>query len=196
MHSLVTNADGLASITLNLSGETPWHNTTMLGISDAQWTYTGSEFYEPSEAFQQVIIYAATFISLEVPNFVIAGNNLHIQGYIVDDLDTGFETQLSILLPDGVINVTSSSSGFFQYDYLTPLEVEAGVYVLNVSFEGSSVYFASSNSDEFRVIHDTVISLDTTEATLNTTNYIEGTVLDQLGRPVDNITVHIILNNF
>ena len=194
-YTLVTNDDGLASITLNLSAETPWHNSTMLGVSNAEWTYMGSEFYEPSEALQQVTIYAATFISLEVFDFVIAGNNLHIQGYIIDDLNAGFETELSIFLPDGVVNVTSSSSGFFQYNYLTPLEVEAGIYVLNVSFEGSSVYFGSSDSDEFRVIHDTVISLETTEATLNTTNYIEGTVLDQLGRPVDNITVHITLNN-
>ena len=103
----------------------------MLGFSDAQWTYTGSEFYEPSEALQQVTIYAATFISLEVSDFVIAGNNLHIQGYITDDLGTGFETELSLFLPDGVINITSSSSGFFQYNYLTPLEVEAGVYTVS-----------------------------------------------------------------
>ena len=184
-----TDASGIANVTFQIPTDMPPGEITIYSDWDGILGPTG---IEPGFVSTKVVILARPVLTVDsvqrvswtlsngtqVNELVVAGENITISGYLLDDLGQALLSDNNTLAPPqgGVINlyvdgvfvgstVSDNITGFYELSYELPDDTFAGIHVVHVEFRGgffwvdpmgsgdstNPEYYLDSVSEDFNV---------------------------------------------
>ena len=168
-----------------------------LGYFTASWDYNGYQYYLPTTGEQEVVVVASTSIVVESEKSeVIVGDSFEFSGRIVDDMGNPLSTNLNFLFHGQYVDtVVTDSDGRFSYVYLVPHYTEAGANTVTVQYFAEEFYLPSSSILMLQVFHNTRIEMGEFEGLLNSTTPITGFVYDDADRPIEGLSVRLVMDS-
>lgn len=97
---------------------------------------------------------ADTTLRFVLPDRVVIGHNVTVQGFLVDNVGAGVrDANLTLRIDGRPIALQTDASGAFRYTYLPKA---GGVVKLNATYAGNDYYAGSTASDQLNVIPEDV----------------------------------------
>ena len=189
-YQLFTDSEGYVEKNLTLS------STHSLGIYTATWSFVGYQYYLPSDNVQTIVVVASTSISIESDSEVIVGESFEFSGRIIDDMGNPLSTNLNFLFQGQYVEgLVTDSDGRFSHEYLVPHYTDAGSNTITVTYVAEDYYLPSSSIWQLQVFHNTRIEMNEFEALLNSTVPITGFVYDKADRPIEGLSVRLVMDS-
>ena len=189
-YPLIVDDTGLIEKSLTL---TPDYD---LGTYSAYWDYSGHGYYLPATHQQTVTIMALTSISIESDADVIVGETFSFSGRIIDDMNEPLSTNLNFYFHGQFVDtLVTDGDGKFYYEYRVPTDSDAGPNAISVHYISEGYYRASSSTWQLQVYHNTRIVMNDFEGILDTTVPISGYAYDKADRPINNLSIRLVLDS-
>jgi protocatechuate 3,4-dioxygenase beta subunit len=167
-----------------------------LGTYSAYWDYSGHGYYLPTTHQQIVTIMALTSISIESDADVIVGETFSFSGRIIDDMNEPLSTNLNFYFHGQFVDtLVTDGDGKFYYEYRVPTDSDAGPNAISVHYISEGYYRASSSTWQLQVYHNTRIVMNDFEGILDTTVPITGYAYDKADRPINNLSIRLVLDS-
>ena len=188
-YQLNTDETGYATKNITLSSDYE------LGQYVAQWSFDGHGYYLPTSHSQTVTVIASTSISIESDSEVIVGESFTFNGRIVDDMGNPLSTNLNFLFQGQYVgSLETDSDGRFLHEYLVPHYTQAGSNTITVQYIAEEFYLPSSSIWQLQVFHNTRIEIGEFEGLLNSTVPVNGFVYDKADRPIEGLSVRLVMD--
>ncbi len=189
-YPLVTDSTGFVQKNMTLSA------SRNLGIYTIFWDYNGYDYYLPATQEQTLMVVASTSISIESDPNVLVGESFGFSGRIVDDMGNPLSTNLNFLFHGQYVETLSTNSdGQFVHEYLVPHYTEAGPNTITIQYTPEEFYLPSSSTWQLQVYHNTRIEMAEFEGVLNSTVPISGFVYDKADRPIEGLSVRLVMDS-
>ena len=127
---------------------------------------------------------------------VLVGESFGFSGRIVDDMGNPLSTNLNFLFHGQYVETLSTNSdGQFVHEYLVPHYTEAGPNTITIQYIPEEFYLPSSSTWQLQVYHNTRIEMAEFEGVLNSTVPISGFVYDKVDRPIEGLSVRLVMDS-
>ena len=190
-YPLVTDSSGFVQKEMTLSA------VRDLGEYTIFWDYNGYDYYLPATQEQLLTVIASTSISIDSDPDVLVGESFGFNGRIVDDMGNPLSTDLKFLFHGQYVEtLQTDGDGQFVHEYIVPHYSEAGLNTITVQYVPEGFYYLPSSSTwQLQVYHNTRIEMVESEGVLNSTTTISGFVYDKADRPVEGLSVRLIMDS-
>lgn len=133
-------------------------------------------------------------INITALDSIVVGENLTINGTLKDEDGSPLDENLSINFDDTSIGITQPVNGSFSLKYIIPSDTSAGNHTITVEHLESLDYAYSSVSRDIKVKRKTSIIFPSKFIYRNKTAKVNGTLIDNVGCPVNGLEVNISWN--
>jgi len=184
-HTTLTGSDGSFTFTVDMEG-------LALGSADANFSFNGSNLLSPSFARVTYVIRSTTGMTLASfpgEGEVYRNTTISISGALLDDGDTGVGSRtIKIWIDNELFPVSpvTGADGKFSMSYPVNISHSLGPLKLSFSFEGDSIYEATTNSMSFTVWTRALVDIADHSGTVFSGGgvYVTGRISDEFGAPL------------
>ena len=189
---ITSNSDGTYSITLNATTD-----LTGLYIITASVT---SNLYEPfsDSDYIEVWSFTKTIIIERTPSFTMPGEQVNVTAVVIDDNNQPVPGNLTVYV-NGVPSLSAiTTTGAILLVINVPDNYTQPTMNISLSFNGKTYYWSSSSSNvTVFIFKNATITLNVSpyyNVSVGDTLYINGTVLDEYNRPINDRMIQVFIN--
>ena len=184
------------STTTDSSGFTFRYNLSrdyLPGPLDFELLFRETGYYRGSSQDLHFTVHADTFIELiNITNPVLAGTNLTFNGRFYDDMGHPLELPLTITFL-GTQYIPILENGTIRWELPIPITQASGDYELLVSFQKLNNYEGTSLRMDITIYHLSNLTVIPVNLTRGTYGIFSGSIRDELGNGIPNLTLDIYL---
>lgn len=168
-----------------------------LGIINFTVQFNETDFYKNFSLNKNCTVIANTTIKItDFKEKLSVGENLFLNGSIVDDFNNNLNQKIDIIFDKKIIGNVTSLNGNFSFEWKITKEIPSGNYSLEAglkNFYPFSFYLFSNDSKIITIQTTTNITISPLNLFRNETNKIKGNLIDNMNRGIDNLTINFFM---